>query len=484
MGGLIGLTGLSLALAIVLAVYAWRGWFARYTADDYCTAGLQRALGFLGAQAFWYETWSGRYSYYFGTGLVEFTGAGAAQVLPAIALAMFVIAGAWALWPVAVQHHWPWPALSATLGSAAVVLVCLQGAPQLEQSLYWQTGMLTYLLPLVLMTVWAGWLARRVRAARSPSRRELVFSGVFLFIAAGVAETSLAVQVPLLVLGTALAFVSDRSKARAAALTLLITGLAASLIGAVVVVAAPGNYVHELRVTGSVHGISQLPDAFKAGIDFVGLFARSVQFRARLAVIMLLTLAIWFGMHAARAYRPAATRRDWLVRALLGLGIIACGWLLALAAIVPGYFAQQWDVPERAQLVAVWVLAVMTASAGYLLGESLGQVVRRAGGRLDGVVAGPVWSVALLLLAGAALFTIPTVLEAASADAAYAAEWDALDATIRAAAATGQPGLVDRTLPHHFGFDFLTTEPNSYPNPCVAQFYGLPSIRVLPPGGD
>src|ERR1700687_4542634 len=173
---------LPLPLFAALIVYAYRGWFSRYTGDDYCTAGRERAAGFVGAQIYWYEFWSGRMTYYFVVGLVEYAGPRVVQVLPAIALSVWLIVGTGTLLPLARHDRWPVPLLSAAVGSAAVILVCLSGAPRLDQSLYWQTGMLTYLLPLVLLTVYAGWLARRVRSSGSvrASSRELLASGALL----------------------------------------------------------------------------------------------------------------------------------------------------------------------------------------------------------------------------------------------------------------------------------------------------------------
>jgi hypothetical protein len=77
-------------LLLALGAYAYRGWFSRYTADDYCTAGAERLAGFLGAQVFWYQTWSGRFTYYIISSLIELTGPTAVQILPALALAAWL----------------------------------------------------------------------------------------------------------------------------------------------------------------------------------------------------------------------------------------------------------------------------------------------------------------------------------------------------------------------------------------------------------
>jgi hypothetical protein len=474
----VGLGGLGLGLLSVLSAYAFRGWFARYTADDYCTAGIQRAVGFVQAQAYWYESWSGRFTYYAVVGLVELAGTKVVQVLPGAALVASVGVGAWALMPLAAAHRWPVPRLTPWLLSAAVVVACLQGAPNLEQALYWQTGMLTYLLPLVLMTLAAGWLVRRASRAAWPRWRDLLAIGALLFATAGLSETSAAVQLGVLPLSAVFVFFSVPPSRRRSVLVLLGSGWVATLIAAAILVAAPGNYRHEAQLTGSVHGLGQLPGAVQASVDFAGLFARTVEFRARLAVLVVLGLSIWFGMHAARAQAPAATPRDWLGRAARILGTVVCGWLLLVAAAIPGYFAQEFDPPERAQFVAVWVAVVCLASTGYLTGEVAGQLLRSRGARLDRLLASPVPTLACLVLALGSLSMIGSTLAQVPADVAYAADWDMLDLTIRTEAVSGGPVVVPRTLPMHYGFDFLTTDPAWYPNPCVARFYGIPSIRV------
>jgi hypothetical protein len=470
----------SLMLFAALGAYAYRGWFSRYTADDYCTAGLERAAGFVGAQIYWYESWSGRVTYYFVVGLVEYAGPRVVQVLPTLALSVWLFTGAWALFPFGRHQRWPIPLGSAAVGSAVVILVCLSGAPQLDQALYWQTGMLTYLLPLVLLTAYAGWLARRVCAAGrlAASGPEMLASGAFLLATGGLSEVSLSVQLALLGLGTCFAWILLRLDRYRPLRELLLVGLVASVISAVIVVAAPGNYVHEVTVTGRVHELSELPGALQASVDFVGLFARAVAFRARPAMLLLLVLSIASGFHARVAESVALSRRGWYWYAATMLGTLGCGWIVLIAASAPGYFAQQWDPPERAQFVAVWVLAITLATLGYLVGQAAGEVTRRHGMPMRERLSRAACLAVLVVLVAAPVPAMRDALALVPDDAAYAASWDSLDATLRAAAGAGEPVVLDRTLPTHYGFDFLGSDPNLYPNPCVARFYGLPSIRV------
>src|ERR1700674_1500546 len=75
-------------MALPLAVYASVGSFARYTADDYCWAGVLRTEGFFAAQADWYLNYSPRYAFTFVVNLVELAGP---TIVPALPLAAIVV---------------------------------------------------------------------------------------------------------------------------------------------------------------------------------------------------------------------------------------------------------------------------------------------------------------------------------------------------------------------------------------------------------
>jgi hypothetical protein len=240
--------------------------------------------------------------------------------------------------------------------------------------------------------------------------------------------------------------------------------------------------VHEATVTGTVHPLSDLPLAFRSSVDFVGLFARAVEFRARPAVLLLLLLSFGWGFFARTADGAPRCRRRWYWHAITIAGTLVCGWLVLIAASVPGYFAQQWDVPERAQFVAVWMVAITLGVVGYLMGLTAGVTTQRFGLRSRESAWRAVWAAALLVAAVAPLPAARDTLAVIPADAAYAAEWDALDVILRAHASAGGPVVLDRTLPPHFGFEFLGADPTMYPNPCVSRFYGLSSLSVSQAG--
>jgi hypothetical protein len=94
--------------------------------------------------------------------------------------------------------------------------VTLRATPTLIQSVYWQTGMLTYTAPLLLLTVYAGFLGSRVNR-EIPSRHgpTALLTGAGLpFLIAGFSETSAALIVGALALATVTVAVARSAPAR------------------------------------------------------------------------------------------------------------------------------------------------------------------------------------------------------------------------------------------------------------------------------
>src|SRR5438094_4143547 len=179
--------GLGVALALPLAVYASVGSFARYTADDYCWAGVLRTEGFFGAQVQWYTIYSPRYAFTFVVNVVELAGPAIVPALPIAAILVWLATLTWTFIQFGIKS------LPALLLAELTALATLQTAPDLPQSLYWQTGMLTYLLPLILATFLLGWI-RRATASDRLSYPALTLCALTTFVAGGLSETYLIPQ--------------------------------------------------------------------------------------------------------------------------------------------------------------------------------------------------------------------------------------------------------------------------------------------------
>src|SRR5438270_4423676 len=176
-------TLLAAALGIPLLVYAAVGAFSRYTADDFCWAGVLRTDGFVQSQVDWYTGFSPRYAFTFLVTVAESIGPGIVPILPAAAIIAFAASLTWTFTQFGIVR------IRAFILAEVAALATLQSAPDLPQSLYWQTGMLTYLLPLILATFLIGWIRHGDRAWWA-----VAMCGVVTFIAGGLSEAYLIPQ--------------------------------------------------------------------------------------------------------------------------------------------------------------------------------------------------------------------------------------------------------------------------------------------------
>src|SRR3990170_3567765 len=80
---------LALALFAGLGVYAWRGSYARYNTDDFCTAFKLRDLGFADAMLWHRNHWSGRSSYFAVKAIPEAIGPQTTPFTPAVTILLF-----------------------------------------------------------------------------------------------------------------------------------------------------------------------------------------------------------------------------------------------------------------------------------------------------------------------------------------------------------------------------------------------------------
>ena len=435
-------TCLGVALVVPLVVYAWVGSYARYTADDYCWAGVLRQEGFLRAQAWWYVGYSPRYAFTFIVNAVELLGAGIVPLLPSLAIVAWVGALTWALCQLRLARS------VAVLLALLVPLATIQTAPDIEQSLFWQTGMLTYVLPLVLATILIGLIARALRRPRVDWGTGLLCCGI-TFAAGGLSETYLIPQNVALTFALVVSLVAARGGTpggRNAAL-LSAAALAGGVLALVAIVVAPAT---AYRVGGAP------ADPWLASSAAIATGAYQA---LRLVRYFAPTLALCVLLPGLLGSTEAAQSRD--LKRLVGV--------TALTAIVvpfcyfPSFYASNGNPPARSLIVPGSLLIAYAVYAGYALRGWL-RVPRAATAAL------------LLVLALVPLGIAATAFPERATAAEYAMLWDTEDTQIRAARDSGARRVEVPPLPRNLGESFITPDPGNWFNVCVARYYGLETI--------
>jgi len=460
----------ALLLGAPLLAHAYVGLFTRYMADDYCTAAILRQAGLLGMQRALYVGWSGRFSFTLVVGLVETLGAGVAAYLPALMLAAWVAALTWAAAQFGLSRT------AALLLSELIIFVTLDdNTGGVHEALYWQTGSLTYVLPLVILTLVAGGLARlHARGAHGVGWRSLSLYGAAAFCAGGFSETLVSMQA--VALAAALAVCLWRRRADEAARAVaraLCAALLGSLLALAVVAAAPGNAARRAALVASQHAAPSAPhvallSSAEAAAAFV-FYEHNYRGTAHLRLVALL-LPLLAGFCASR-------REEGAGRAFLLWAVPAVAFAAVAACFAPAFYVMSREPPPRALVVPQFVLASALAAWGHLLGGAL----RRTHAPAKRVrVLSAALAAALLMVAAARAASV--TLGQAGKGRGLAAVWDRQDAEMRAAVARGERRLTVHVLYNLGGTDLMTNDPAWYVNKCVADYYGAESVTAVPGG--
>jgi hypothetical protein len=479
-----------LSLALVgfgapLGVLAFGGLFSRYAADDYCTAGQVQMAGLLETQSRLYVAWSGRFATTLLVTLVESIGTLAVPFLPGLALVAWLAAATWAAREMLIALGWRIGLAASAVLASLVVFATLQMTADLPQVLYWQTGMFTYLWPLVLATVYVGWVAHGARSPAVPWPAALGVSFGLAFLAGGSSETFAAAQVTALTLASGVASAASTRRGRSRPLVMLAVALLGALLAFGIVALAPGNSARQETVERTPLSLA-VPQALEFTLGWLRLtFARPH------AAVLLLLVGIAFALGAAaeattRAHATSAAPGQfgrvasvsatsiWIGAAV---GLLAVALVVVLACMLPAFYALSSNPPGRAQVIPQYVLVCSVAAAAWLLGSATASRFRLV---LQSPVPGWVALGGLVVLLGLGpLLSTRDALQQIAPAAAYAAAWDQLDAEVRAERHQGVQDVTVRPLPSSglvHNLDFIGPNRHDWLNECVARYYDLTTI--------
>jgi hypothetical protein len=464
------------ALSAALLLYAYLGFYTRYFGDDYCTAHVLREVGFIESQRHWYVGWTGRFSFTFAVTAAELLGPAVAQVLPALSLLLWLAAGAWAVYQLAAgrrRHPFRDSLLLAELG----VFATLNHVPNLAQSLYWQTGSLTYVAPLILLTVYAGLVVRALRRAGGGGAGWPLAAAAFAltFVAGGFSDSYAVLQVGALALVLAMCLWLLPAGQRRVALRLIAAGLAGALVALVVVALSPGNGVRK-------ESFSPPPTLFSAvrlSLLYSAQFAYVSVMRAPLTTLAMLAGGALVGLQTQNGAGRPGGGRLWRLLALLPFAAFA----FVLMCSAPAAYVMATPLPDRAFIIPRFMLVCTVVCWAYLAGTALRRFFPE-GQSAPTILKAAVGALTLLLMlapAAAARRTLALIPRAR----ANALDWDRAEREIRAARERGEADVTVRAAEDlemglgAAGPDLnLERDPASWKNKCAASYYGIRSLRA------
>jgi hypothetical protein len=468
---------LIVTLIIPLILYAYIGIFTRYVADDYETAGALARYGFMGAQQYWYQTWSGRITYFALVSAVEMLGIQAVPYLTAACLTLWVVGLYWTLRQLAEPTHIPHPALTSFLGVSLILFVTLRSLNQIHQILFWQTGLLTYANYLIFFTFGlAWWISRlKINGNQPASPIELLVSLVYAFVIAGISEISIALQITAITLILILFVIFPATTFRKKGLGLAIAALMGSLISFAIMASAPGNLIRATYFSARPDLVSLVINSLKYTFTFLGNWVDKQPILVALAILIPVMAALAAPATTSSAVSPAI--QDHKLTAGFVLSSAAL-FLLIWSGFFTSFAVMSGPPPDRALVIPQYVLVMFIVLWSYQIGHLISAALNRdlVTPRFWKLVGGVVLAICLLLgpvyasyrIAG----TIPT-------SRAIALEWDQRDAVIREAIARGERHITVWYIRDLNRLGDYSSDPDFLVNRAAADYYGIETIIAL-----
>src|SRR5574338_583201 len=170
-----------LALLLVAGAYAYLGTFSRYGGDDYCEAArIYVASSPIAAvfQRYFAEDWpraTMRYSNLLFVGFSESLGIYKMQITMASMVVLWFAGCVWLAHEIRKLVKADWSFWLDLFFGLTFGFFSLKQAPNLYESVYWRSAMMTHFAPLVFGLFLFAFVIRQVRAAEEKSPSVLVY---------------------------------------------------------------------------------------------------------------------------------------------------------------------------------------------------------------------------------------------------------------------------------------------------------------------
>ncbi|MFO1422663.1 MAG: DUF6056 family protein [Candidatus Competibacteraceae bacterium] len=455
-------------VAAVITLFIALSFFDYPSADDFCYAAKARQLGFFGAQAFWYENWSGRYTLNFTYTAFSLLGdIFKIYHFPPIILLISTWLGF--CFVIAKVSRGQISKLFIFLTGGICTVLFISGTPNIAQTFYWPGGSFTYQIPNVLLLFLLGLLIWRETTAIGKYTRILIFSlsSLLVIIIIGANEISLLLTDAILFCGTVHALWTQRDS-RAFWIGLLLIAIGAALVS----VSAPGNYqryasldnVTQLRLTPGLATLLYPPWVVLRllyWLSNLGLWASA-----------FIILVITFPAAKTRLYSNGSFKRSFLIFPAL--------WIIMIFVLNGvGFVINRYPLPDRAESV-VWLLFLLGWYPSFIILTHF--TVGRKIPLDDRRLIQP--AIVLLMIS---LLGSPNIFEAyKDVYRGYRYDQELHDRfnKIQAAKNRGETDIIVDSIskpPLTLFAAYLETDPENFRNQCMSEYFEVKSIRLGSP---
>ena len=365
--------------------------------------------------------------------------------------------------------------------SNIILFGTIKGFHDFQQVIFWQTGIMSYQVNLILFSLEVGLFLQRfiLSPAKARLKREYLLWYLVFFISGGFAETWVVMQISLLGLAF-ICIVLTRVPNKKEILLVLGGGFIVSWLALFVMAYAPGNMNRNTIMAGL--SVQLLVSSLTRAFWDVPRFLLEWSGDNTLLAVMLLVAGLAVGLFVKSDGKK--TWRHIGLGALLFLNIYIVMW----AGFVPQFAVMGIRPVDRALFMPMFLLLWAYVLFGVFLGTGLRVMIKP--------VMRAAVQVILLLALVYMLFLLPvrfalTYYNLAAPLSMYALHWDVRDNYLREAAVSGQTRVVVESLRRNPDLHAIQSTfwiegdmqdlPDHWINAVAAKYYGLKSITLKYP---
>lgn len=461
---------LVLFFSFPLVVWIYNSQYMRFVADDFCFASSVRANGPLSVVLTQYREFQARYTATFLYGLLSQIGYSSIWIAVVAVLSTWFLAFVWVFYQIATMCRMNRPVIAGISAGIVALFSVFSASPAMLQPLYWLSGQVCYVFPMIGFTLWVGGMLAFVRRGLSrPVRVSLMALNFAIgFLLGGFPESYVVFQIvacSLALVATKMLVSSDHKHDLALGLTAALIGSIAALV---VQVSAPGTAARQSYYMMGIPAIERVVESLKFIPFGYSRFASVV-----LPCCFVLTILI------ARTHlqRVELTDPRNVVKVFAATG--AASILLLWATKFPSiYIMWPYLPPPRVLLLSTTISVITMMSWGVLVAMLLPHLSLH--GRR-------VWNMTLSLLGLAALI-VPIYeglisLKTTAVFQEFAQAWDARQDTILSQRMAGATDIQIPPMPLDvytlLQLDPIASDPTTsyyWVNGCMAAYYHVNSI--------
>jgi hypothetical protein len=460
-----------IAVSTPLLIFAFGAFFNRNVLDEFCTLVQIRQIGEWQLAVQYYLQWTGRFTQIANILLLT---------TQPFLIQCFALIGAYLLaWlalfllfkRIAHVRNWQHQRFTSALCASLTLLFVISGLVRVTQNLYWVMAVWLYTVPPILIVLMVWLFAKAPETTLIGQYGASVACFLLVFTAVGYTEI-LAVVMPLALVMLCAYYVVERKRIP----TRVRAALAASVLAAVIVIAAPGNFARANTLTET----SENSSGFNLDTFIRDTVSSPISIALASTIISPLLLPTIFAASVALGKRQEKQRLQLPLRWIWGAAL-----LLIMASFSLALFATRNPPPDRSWIIPQSVLYSAIAVTGYQVGSRLRNVPERH-----------VSAIAIVLVSFTVGWSMLRAVDTFSLMRDFAEQWDKRDQAVRAALA--QPRVYNNDnvpytwfrdnqdtlrIPFYqspFGLENIGEDASYWTNVCFSAYYQIPRTVAVP----